>query len=309
MDSISLPIDFVNEYMLRANPAYAMVYLCAYTYTSQGLRVPESYQIAHMLSMKESDVTDAIKYWKSLGFEFEGDKKKIAKPIHKSIYSPTEISQHTSSDEQLRLLYEVAQNTLGKILSTADMQTLFWIYDYLGLSAEVIILIMNYAIREKKSTMRYIEKVAMNWADEGIDTSEKAEERLTLLDKKRTYEHHIKSLLGLNSRELTPSEKVIVGEWESIIKPNNELIIAAFEINIERTGKLSIKYINGILKSWAEKGIMTLEQISEEKKPVSKPSKVTSTKFNNFTPRNDIDYRKLEIEALQKRINKTKQVN
>ncbi len=308
MDSISLPIDFINEYMLRANPAYAMVYLCAYTYKAQGLNVPESNKIAHTLSMKESDVNDAIKYWKSLGFDFESTKK-IAKPIHKSVYSPTEISQHTSTDEQLRLLYEVAQNTLGKILSTADMQTLFWIYDYLGLSAEVIILIMNYAIREKKSTMRYIEKVAMNWAEVGIDTTEKAEELLTKLDKKRTYEHHIKSLLGINSRELTPSEKLIVGEWESTLKPNDELLISAFEINIERTGKLSIKYINGILKSWAEKGITTLAQVGEEKKPVVNNPKPTPTKFNNFTPRNDIDYKKLELEALQKRINKNRQVN
>jgi len=308
MDSISLPIDFVNEYLLRAAPAYAMVYLYAYTYTAQGLNVPKSYQIAHTLSLKESDVNDAIKYWKSLGFDFEATEKKIIKPIHKSVYSPTEIAQHTGSDEQLKLLYEVAQNTLGKILSTADMQTLFWIYDYLGLSAEVIILIMNYAIREKKSTMRYIEKVAMNWAEVGIDTTEKAEELLTSLDKRLTYEHHIKSLFGINSRELTPSEKVIVGEWESTLKPNNDLIIAAFEINIERTGKLSIKYINGILKSWAEKGIATLTQIAEEKKPVVAP-KPAPTKFNNFTPRNDIDYKKLELEALQKRINKTKQVN
>jgi len=306
MDSISLPIDFINEYMLRANPAYAMVYLYAYTYKAQGLNIPESYQIAHTLNMMESDVINAFKYWKSLGFGFE-EAKKIAKPIHKSVYSPTEISQQTSNDEQLRLLYEVAQNTLGKILSTADMQTLFWIYDYLGLSAEVIILIMNYAIREKKSTMRYIEKVAMNWAEVGIDTTEKAEELLTSLDKRLSYEHHIKSLFGINSRELTPSEKVIIGEWEATLKPNNELIIAAFEISIERTGKLSIKYINGILKSWAEKGITTLAQVGEEKKPVINNLKPTPTKFNNFTPRNDIDYKKLELEALQKRINKNRQ--
>jgi DNA replication protein DnaD len=31
------------------------------------------------------------------------------------------------------------------------------------------------------------------------------------------------------------------------------MLLSAFEININRTGKLSIKYINGILKSWVER--------------------------------------------------------
>lgn len=288
---MSLPLKFIDEYLPKADPSYVVVYLYAYRFISSGEPMPDNPQIASTLRMKERDVCDAIKYWNSLGFNL--GSKNAVKTLHKSIYTPGEIARHTQNDKKLKWLYEEAQNALGKLLSSADMQTVFWIYDYLGMKPEVIMLIINYAKKIDKATMRYVEKVAMDWCDRGIDTVRKAEKHLAMLDEKNTYEHHVKKMFGIRDRDFTPSERTIVEEWGTAAKPSDELLLAAFDINISRTGKLSIRYINGILKSWAEKGISTADQIAMDTK---------SSKLCNFQQRTDIDFDAQEMDILNKRM-------
>ncbi|NLB82196.1 MAG: DnaD domain protein [Clostridiaceae bacterium] len=291
MDNLSIPIKFLDEYLPKADPAYIVVYLYTYRYVSQGKKPPSNSKIAASLGIKESDVCDAMNYWSTLGFNLGG--KTVIKSLHKSVYTPGEIAERVQNDKKLSWLFEETQSTLGKILSSADMLTLFWIYDYLGLNHQVIMLIVNYAKKNNKASMSYIEKVAADWMDKGIDTVRKAEKHLAMLDERNTYEYNIKKMFGIVDRSLTPSERTITQQWQNELKPSNELLLAAFDINIERTGKLSIKYINGILKSWAEKGIDTSCKATKE---------VKDTKPSNFKQREDIDFDAKELEILKKRI-------
>ena len=291
MEKLSLPIKFIDEYLPKADPSYVVVYLYAYRFISEGEPAPGTEQIASALGMKERDVADAIKYWNGLGFNL--GSKTVVKTLHKSIYTPTEIAARARADKKLNWLYDEAQNSLGKILSSADMLTLFWIYDYLAMSPQVIILIINYAVKKDKATMRYIEKVAMDWTDKGIDTVRKAEKRLAQLDERNIFEANVKKLFGIRDRDLTPGERETVKTWHEQLKPSNEMLLAAFEINIKRTAKLNIKYINGILASWKEKGIDSAQDIEKD---------VKATGFNNFSQRDDIDFDAREIEMLKKRM-------
>jgi len=210
----------------------------------------------------------------------------------KSVYTPDEISNQISNSESLKLLYTEAGKMLGKILSSSDMQTLMWIYDYLGLPVPVILMIIGYAVENGKANMRYIEKVALNWADDGITTIEIAEAHLAELESKKSFENKIKKLFGITNRGLTPGEKNIVSEWEES-KLNDETLLSAFEINIERTGKLSLRYINGIIKNWKEQ-------------KSKKASSATQKKHSNFTERPDIDFDAREIEILKRQMGENK---
>lgn len=286
-----MPINFIDEYLPKADPAYIVVYLYAYRFAAQNEPAPDNSRIAAALGMKESDVRDAMNYWERLGFDL--GLRKAAKTLHKSVYTPAEIADRAETDKNLKWLFEEVQSTMGKIPSSADLQTLFWIYDYLGLNHQVIMLIINYAKKNNKLAMSYIEKVAADWTDKGIDTVRKAESHLAMLDKKRTYEHRIKKLFGIYDRNFTPSERAIIEQWQDTLKPSDELLLSAFDINIERTGKLSLKYINGILKSWAEKGIKRPEQLSMD---------IKGSKLNNFEQREDMDFEAKELEILKKRM-------
>ena len=221
---------------------------------------------------------------------FEKGESDLA---NKSVYTPIEISNQISGSDSLKLLYSEAGKMLGKILSSSDMQTLMWIYDYLGLPVPVILMIVGYAVSNGKENMRYIEKVAMNWADEGISTIELAEEHLADLENKKSFENKIKNLFGIKNRGLTPGEKNIVSEWEES-SLSDEVLLSAFEINIERTGKLSLRYINGIIKNW------------REQKKQTQTAKAPQKKHNNFTERPDIDFDAREIEILKRQMGENK---
>lgn len=282
MSDFKIPMDFMDNYIFKARPEFAMVYLYIYRLTAEGREIPAPEKIAQSLRIGKECVTAAFNYWKGKGISLNG---VIPPGFDKSGYSPAEIS----SDSEFAFICESVSAALGKILSTSDCQTLFWIYDYLGFSPSLILMMVNYAVGENKGKMRYIEKLAISWADKGLFTPEAAEKHMTDVTAYRSYERKIKTKLGVTGREFTPSEKQIIRTWEKELKPTAQELVSALEICVARTGKLSLKYINGILVKW--------------RSPEKKPETQQNSKYGNFKNRSDIDYDKIEREAMRRRIN------
>ena len=297
MKDLKLPMDFVDNYILKAKPEYVMVYLYAYRHKAEN-KCLGCGEIAENTNLSESIVKEAVNYWTELGFDIF-TVKNFPPKCDKSRYSAGEISIFADKDKELSLLYEETEKIMSKPLSTNDQQTLFWIYNDLGMSTCMIILILNYAKSKDKCKMRYIEKIAFEWSEKGITTFADAEKYLSELERADTYEARIKKLFGLD-RNFISTEKNILKEWCNVIKPTKEELVRAFEICIERTGKFSAKYINAILVNW-----------KDEKKSKPKASNgITApkaTRFNNFESKHNIDYKKLEMEALRKRISQNKE--
>ena len=63
-------------------------------------------------------------------------------------------------------------------------------------------------------------------------------------------------LLGITGRVLSPTESKYIGEWLEM-GFDDELIEMALDRTITNTGGLKWGYMNGILKSWHEKGLHT----------------------------------------------------
>ena len=297
MKDFKLPMDFVDNYILKAKPEYVMVYLYAYRHKADDKNFSYS-DAASQLGLTEETVSEAVGYWTKLGFDIFSIKKFPPKN-DKSRYSAGEISSFADKDKDLSLLYEETEKIMNKPLSTNDQQTLFWIYNDLGMSTCMIILILNYAKSKDKCKMRYIEKIAFEWSEKGITTFDDAEKYLAEMERADTYEGRIKKLFGLD-RNFISTEKNVLKEWCNNLKPTKDELVRAYEICIERTGKFSAKYINAILVNWKD------EKKSKTKTnnnvPTPKP-----TKFNNFESKQNIDYKKLEMEALRKRISRNKE--
>lgn len=282
MSKFSIPVDFLDNYIFKAKPEYAMVYLYVFRYLSNNLTMPKKQQIASDLRLAEDIVEASFNYWSGKGYPLNGT---VAPSFDKSSYKPGEIA----SDNEFKFICDSVEKSLGKVLSTADYETLYWIYDYLGFSSTIVLMIVNYAIAENKPKMRYIEKLAMSWSEKGLYTVEAAEKHLNDVAMYRSYERKIKSKLGVVGREFTPTEKQIIREWETQVKPTEKQLTEALEICISRTGKLSLKYINGILLKWNQQ----------------QPKKAEKSKYGNFVNRTDIDYDKIELEAMRKRLNRS----
>lgn len=72
-----------------------------------------------------------------------------------------------------------------------------------------------------------------------------------------------KKMFGLE-RELSQTEAGYIGKWVSELSMSEAMIRNAYERTISNTGKISMPYMNTILKSWYEKGIKTVSQIAEK---------------------------------------------
>ena len=302
MQEIKFSTDFIDNYILKSNPCYAMVYIYAYRH-KDGTKCPDTAEIAAFLSMDEDEVIRAEKYWIDLGFDIFTEPK-IPPASEKAKYTPGEIAKFAGNDRELSVLYEEAEKLMKKPLSSNDQQTIFWIYNDLGFSAPVIILIINYAKSIEKCRMRYIEKIAMEWSEKGIVTFSDAEKYLADLEHKTSFEGKIKKMFGID-RKLTSTEKSVISSWCEDIKPADDDLLKAYDICIERTGKFSAKYINAILVNWKSENKFS-------QKPIPKRQYVPtpkSTKFDNFTGGSGIDYEKFEMEALRKRMSKYRSEN
>ena len=100
-------------------------------------------------------------------------------------YTSADIVRRSKEDSGFQAVIAQAQHKLGRVLSTADLKTLFGIYDYLALPADVIFMLIGYCIdvfTEKYGpgrlpSMRSIEKEAYSWANKEIITIEQAAKR------------------------------------------------------------------------------------------------------------------------------------
>ncbi len=308
-DGFYLPFTFVDEDIKGANHTYCLVYILGQRYAVDGELIPNNALFALHLGILESDVVNAWKHWEQKGLiSRDGDKltyaqtvapaKKVRPLSTKTRYNSGEISEFLKKDSTLAMVYAEVEKLLSKTLSSSDMQTLFWIYDYLGLPAEVILLMVSNSVENKHSAMHYIEKVALTWSENGINSQEKAEAYLTQQESRRTYEFAIKKLLGITHREFTKSEQTAVDDWRKH-NVKHELIELAYDININNTSKLSMKYMNGIINNWRQNNITDLEQAKQNVAP-PKASKQAATKFTNFEQR-EYDFDNLEKLIQQRR--------
>ena len=186
-------------------------------------------------------------------------------------YTADDIQNELKNGSEFPALTGEVQRCLGKVLSSDDLMRLFGIYDGLRLPSEVILLLVNHCVNDFKvrydgrrlPTMRYIEKAAYSWERDGICTMELAEEHIKNMDNLRSREGVIKSALNIGSRPLTASERKYIDGWINMGFPT-ETIEAAYDRTVLRTGKLTWKYMDSILKNWKSKNITTVSDIAEK---------------------------------------------
>ena len=185
-------------------------------------------------------------------------------------YTSEDIVRRSKEDSGFQAVIAQAQHKLGRILSTADLKTLFGIYDYLALPADVIFMLIGYCIdvfAEKYGpgrlpSMRSIEKEAYSWANREIITIEQADEYIRTAAGKRSRAGEVKAAMGLGSRVLTPTERKYMLSWFDM-GFDNEAILIAYDRTVTNTGALKWGYMNKIMLSWHSKGIHSAAEVAE----------------------------------------------
>ena len=180
-------------------------------------------------------------------------------------YATEDITQALAEEHSTfpALVGEV-ERRLGKRLSTADLKNLYTLYDHLALPAEVILMLVGWCIDEtarkygpgRKPFLSQIKKEGFSWARLGVDTMERAEERIAALTRLRSRESEVLRLLDISSRPLVQREKDYIAAWDGM-GFDDEALRMAYERTVLKKQSMDWGYMNGILRRWHEKGLHT----------------------------------------------------
>jgi len=243
----------------------------------------------------------------------------VAKPkrnlTEKPSYSVDEIELYSSRSNETKKLFQTAEKLLAKPLSYNDLTVIFSIYDWMRLPLEVIEKLLEYCVENGHRSLRYIEKVALNWAENDIETIEEANDYINTYN--RDYREILRAL-GASRRDPTDKEIEFMKKWLKEFKMSLEILKEACERTLFQTGKANFKYADKIITSWRESGVRTIEDIeraddkhskeienkSARKNSVIAAKKPTKNKFVNFEGRevDDSDIEKKARELLLKKL-------
>ena len=228
----------------------------------------------------------------------KASKSKKAATSKKREYTLDEIKEFHNNHEVSELLF-IIETYLRHPLNSTEMNTVFFWYDGLKFSGELIEYLVEYCITNGHSSLRYMDKVALGWAENGIDTIEKAKEQVAIRSK--AY-YSIMKAFGISGRNLAESEMTFVNKWSKEYAFDIEIIQEACKRTISATQKPSFEYADSILTNWHNSNVHTLKDIealdeafSKSKRPAAptQTATVKRNKFNNFEQRT-YDYDKLE---------------
>lgn len=265
----AVPTSIVDEHIKMAGGQQLKVLLYVLRHSNEDISVEN---IATGIGMSVSDVKDAMQYWISVGIILEAGSKPVAeKEITVNTNSNTrvdvtngfielpdvvptheQVTARLLESPELKALYNEAQLKFGKTIGYDIQAKLLMLYDHYGLPVEIILTIIEYAVSQGKSSIKYIEAVAKDWASRGIVTLEAADEHIKQLQSEdKLWKKFAASWPG--ERLLYTDKRMsYLKKWHLDRKQSFELIYFAAEEMINRTNKISFAYMDKILDSWYE---------------------------------------------------------
>ena len=149
--------------------------------------------------------------------------------------TPDHISELKQNEEVSQLLY-IAEQYLAKTLTPTEMQKIFFFYDELHMSADLIEYLVEYCVSRGRKSMRYIETVALAWTRDGVTTVEMARDASSRFSK--DY-YTILKAMGISGRNPVENEISYIDTWRKTYGFDLELIQEACSRTVLSTGQPS----------------------------------------------------------------------
>ncbi len=273
----AVPNAVVDNYIKLANEASLKVLL--YILRNNGKKLASD-EAACALNLNINQIEEAFIFWENANILKRDEKplisssvsepvseEKIAAPVKKSSipsgtgYSlkPSEIAQRVENSEDVRVMFNMAEASFGRPLNHTEQRSFIWMHDYLGLSADVLRTIAAYCISIEKGMIKYIETLASDWSEKGINTLELVQDEIKAQEEKNTFNGRIMKAFGMTRRP-TAKQQELIDSWKKK-GYSLELIEYAYEKTIEAIDKLNFPYINKVLENWYSQGLITKAKI------------------------------------------------
>jgi DnaD/phage-associated family protein len=336
-----LPNVFIDQYMPNATPVYVMVYILGLRHClgGEGVSIKD---LAETLKLLASDVINAWRYWEKEGLitilddnvehfsiEFKAaemigktaekaigkEKTEAAAPYKISLaaqpsYSPKEIDIYMARSDEIRRLFKSAENIFARPLAYTELNMLLCFFEWYALPIDVIEVMLKYCVDQNKRGKNYLEAVARDWSENGIDTVEAA---AAYIDTFAGY-HQILKAFGITGKTPNKKQTAFIKKWLEEYRLSMAVIIEACETAFLQTGKAQFEYADTMLQDWSKKGIETVadvqktndayreskknaEALAQASREVKTPGRQPyKNRFINYEQR-EWDYEKIEAVA------------
>lgn len=247
-----------------------------------------SEKISVALSVEKDDVNDAMIFWSERGILIKeadeikplvtaesirntqeesapkAEEKKVADiPISRPTHE--QIAARLKECDEIAVLFQEAQTALGKTVGYDGQSVLLMMYDSYGLPVEVILMAIEYALSKKKTSYSNIARIGKRWSEMEIDTLEAAMEYIEEHNVVDETWQKLRDMTEITNRNPTEKQRKCLTAWVKEYGYNADIIYYAYEESIDRTGKMSIPYMDKIIRTWHEKGVRTVADIQNER--------------------------------------------
>ncbi len=243
------------------------------------------------LKLDEYTVRDALDHWCERGVlcstveatpQPEPEKKK--KAVRSAVVKPgrDEVARRGLEDPEVAFILRETEQKLGRILRQSESSTLVWLHDDMGLSASLILMIVAFAVTEGKANIGFIERTAVEWANDGVSDINEAEQRLVVMRRRKSAWHTVETAMGIEHRSPSKAELEMADTWINEWDYGHDIIREAYEVCINTTSKFSMPYIKKVISEWHKSGVRTVEDIAN-----LNTKKVTATTTDNVSDYSD----------------------
>ena len=173
IDKLTVEQDHMRKLLSLASGDAALLYL--YLHSGNPLE-----GASRDLGLQGNSLALAEANLRQLGL-WTAEAKATFVPGERPVYSETDLITAMDTDKDFRSLYSEIERQFGKALTTEELKLLLGINRYLGLSNDVISVLVCYCKERSRQrgnnrnpSLRSIEKEAYHWAEQGIETLEQA---------------------------------------------------------------------------------------------------------------------------------------
>lgn len=269
--AFSVPSDVADKYLKLSKGEHLKVLIYI---LRNSIKNPTVEEISSETDVSVYDVKEALLFWADAGFLIientskEIDNKKLIKKTLKP--SRLDVAKRGLEDQKLSYLLNQTQMIFGRMLKDNEVETFGWLYDDLGLDVSLILFIVQYAKQQRKVNIRFIESIATEWCDKGIETIADAEQEVNERTLATEAWYLVSGVFGIERRNPSDKERTLSLKWVKEWQISKEMLKKAYDTCIDAKSKFSFPYIAKIIENWHKKGFKTLDDVSNALKTDNK---------------------------------------
>lgn len=224
--------------------------------------------------------------------------------FEKPVYSLDRLSAFQKNEGAKQLMFAI-QTYIGRPLSQSNIATILFLSDTLHFSNDLIDYLIQYCVERGKKDFRYIERVGITWAENGIASPKEAARYCA------RYDRSVYGVMRALGKSNAPTEREIayIRKWTKDYAFPLDIITEACNRTVLATDKHRFEYADGILSNWHKQNVQSKADISVLDESHRASSAVamagssparsvgSSNNFNQFR-QNAYDFDELEKELI-----------